>query len=536
MPSFVTVCDSTWSSASSSRSVLAASRKAKDSAAKLALQIASGLTISRDAALCLTNRKGRLPFSLRSSRGSAQLLQHLGERYVNVVGEHRRLLRAALQDAGGYEVDAAGDGFFYAFVRAGDAVRAAVAVQRAITGHPWPEGATVRVAIALHTGEATIDAGGYVGLNVHRTARICAAGWGGQILLSQDTYALIEHDLPAGVSARNLGEHRLKDLQRREQIYEILHPDLPADFPPLRSLDTLPNNLPHQLTSFIGREREMAEVKHLLTSTRLLTLTGPGGCGKTRLALQVGANLLEEFANGVWLVEPAAVNDPTLVPQAVASTWSLREEPGRALLATLGDYLKRKHMLLLLDNCEHLLVACADLAASLLETCPNLKILAISWEPLGIVEEVRYRVPPLSLPDPLRLPSPEQLMQYETVRLFTERAADALPTFKVTDQNALAVAQVCRQLDGIPLAIELAAARVKVLSVERIAERLDDTGRLRDRLRGRERRREREEAGRDMRKGGPAPPGLTQQRDRPWRGVRHTPRVYRCSVRTAQGS
>lgn len=420
---------------------------------------------------------GTVTFLFTILEGSAQLLQHLGERYVDVVGEHRRLLRAALQEAGGYEVDSAGDGFFYAFGRAGDAVRAAVAAQLAINAHPWPEGATVRVSIALHTGEATIDAGGYVGLNVHRAARICAVGWGGQILLSQETYALIEHDLPPGVSARNLGEHRLKDLQRREQIFQFVQPDLPADFPPLRSLDTLPNNLPHQLTSFIGREREMADLKNLLTTTRLLTLTGPGGCGKTRLALQVGADLLEEYANGVWLVELAALNDPALVPQAVASMWHLRPEPGRALLATLGDYLKRKHALLLLDNCEHLIGASADLAASLLQTCPNLKILAISWEPLGLAEEVLYRVPPLSLPD-LRHPAPEQVMQYEAVRLFVERATDAQPAFKVTDQNAMAVAQVCHRLDGIPLAIELAAARVKVLSVERIAERLDGMLRL----------------------------------------------------------
>lgn len=421
--------------------------------------------------------QGTVTFLFTILEGSAQLLHDLGERYVHVVEEHRRLLRAALQEAGGYEVDAAGDGFFYAFGRAGDAVQAAVAAQRAIVAHTWPEGASVRVCIALHTGEATIDAGGYVGLNVHRAARICAVGWGGQILLSQETYALIEYDLPPGVGARNLGEHRLKDLQRREQIFQVLHPELPADFPPLRSLDTLPNNLPHQLTSFIGREREMAEVKHLLTTTRLLTLTGPGGCGKTRLALQMAADLLEEFANGVWLVELAAVNSPMLVPQAVASIWSLREEPGRPLLATLGDYLKRKQALLLLDNCEHLIGASADLAASLLQTCPNLTILAISWEPLGLAEEVLYRVPPLSLPD-LRHPAPEQVMQYEAVRLFVERATDAQPAFKVTDQNAMAVAQVCHRLDGIPLAIELAAARVKVLSVERIAERLDEILRL----------------------------------------------------------
>ncbi len=422
---------------------------------------------------------GTVTFLFTNIEGSTGLLQRLDDRcYGEVLAEHQRLLRAAFQEEGGQEMDTHGDAFFVAFPRASNAVAAAVAAQLAITAHPWPEGAPMRVCMGLHTGEATIADSRYVGLNVHRAARICAAGWGGQVLLSRATHDAVTHDLPPGTSLRDLGEHRLKDLQRPEEIFQLLHPDLPTDFPPLRSLGVLSNNLPHQVTSFIGREREMAEVKRLLAATRILTLTGPGGCGKTRLALRVAADLLEEFANGVWLAELAALSDSALVPQAVASALGVREESGRSLLATLADYLQPKQLLLVLDNCEHLIGACAPLAAALLRACPRLKILALSWEVLGIAEEVTYHVPALSLPDLRRLPSLEHLTQYEAVRLFIERAADALPTFAVTNQNARAVAQVCYRLDGIPLAIELAAARVKVLSVDQIAGRLDDRFRL----------------------------------------------------------
>jgi predicted ATPase/class 3 adenylate cyclase len=421
---------------------------------------------------------GTVTFLFTDIEGSTRLLQHLGDRYADVLADQRRLIRAAFQDRDGHEIDTAGDGLFVAFGRATQAVEAAVAAQRAISLHRWPDGVSVRVRMGLHTGEATLTAGGYVGLDVHRASRISSAGHGGQILISQTTRDLVENDLPEGVSLQDVGEHRLKDLQRPERLFQVVISDLPYDFPPLKSLDALPNNLPVQLTSFVGREREIAEVKRLLTTTRLLTFTGAGGCGKTRLALQVAADVLEDYPNGVWLVELAPLSDPSLIPQAVAGELGIREQPGQSLLAILSDYLRSKKMIIILDNCEHLISECARLTDAFLHASPSLKILATSREGLGIAGELTYRVPSLSIPDLKNLPSAENLSQYEAVRLFIERAIFSQPTFAVTNRNAPAVAQVCHRLDGIPLAIELAAARVKSLPVEQIAKRLDDRFRL----------------------------------------------------------
>ncbi|MGH7428711.1 MAG: ATP-binding protein, partial [Candidatus Methylomirabilaceae bacterium] len=238
--------------------------------------------------------------------------------------------------------------------------------------------------MGMHTTEPASSEGAYFGLGLHRAARICAAGWGGQVLLSHTTGDIITGDLPAGASLRDLGQCRLKDLQLPERIFQLLHPDLPADFPPLRSLDTLPTNLPVQLSSFIGRQQEITQIKQLLTGSRLVTLVGPGGMGKTRLALQAAADLVDTFHDGVWLVELAALADPALVPQAVAAVLEVREQPGRALTETLADHLRPKHILLLLDNCEHLVAACAQLADMLLRHCPGLRVLATSREAIGI--------------------------------------------------------------------------------------------------------------------------------------------------------
>lgn len=280
-------------------------------------------------------------FLFTDIEGSTQLLQHMGDaRVAEIFADHRRLLRAAFEAGRGRELETQGDGFQVVFLSARDAILTAIAGQRAVTSHPWPEGAAVRVRMGLHTGEPVLAGEGYVGLDVHRAARICAAGWGGQILLSQATAQLGRDDLPLDVELRDLGSHRLKDLQRAETVFQVLHPELPSNFPPLRSLDRLPNNLPVQLTSFIGREREIDTVKRLFSTARLVTLTGWGGAGKTRLALQVAADLVDQFQDGVWLVELASLSDAVLVPQTVAGVLQLHERPGRPMLATLTDQLR----------------------------------------------------------------------------------------------------------------------------------------------------------------------------------------------------
>ncbi len=423
---------------------------------------------------------GTVSFLFTDIQGSTELLHGLGDqRYGEVLLEHQRILREAFAREEGAEVDTQGDAFFVAFPRAWNAVVAAVAAQQALASHPWPEGVAVRVRMGIHTGEPTLVGDHYVGLDVHRAARIAATGYGGQVLLSERTHAMAQIRLPAGVEVRDLGEHRLKDLHRPEHIYQLAIPGLPADFPPLKSLEVLVTNLPAlQLTSFVGRDREMAEIRTQLEAARLLTLLGPGGTGKTRLALQVGGDLLERFPKGVWLVELAPLADADLVVQSVATVFNVREAAGRPLLDSLIDYLKPRDLLLILDNCEHLIAAAANLAGALLRGCPHLRVLATSREPLGVAGEAAYRVPPLSRPDPARVLSAAQLGEFEASQLFIERAVLSNPQFAVTDRIAPAVARVVHRLDGIPLAIELAAARTKVLSVDQIATRLDDRFRL----------------------------------------------------------
>jgi predicted ATPase len=392
---------------------------------------------------------------------------------------HDALVEALVTEHGGVVVRPRGEGDsrFAVFARATDAVAAAAALHRALHAEPWPPETPLWVRLALHTGEADLRDGDYYGSAVNRAARLRAIAHGGQALLSQATHDLARDALPPEVGLQDLGEHRLADLARPERVFQLLAAGAPADFPPLRSLDALPHNLPVQLTSFVGREREQATVRALLGRHRLVTLTGPGGTGKTRLALHLAAELLDAYPDGVWLVELAALADPALVPQEVATAVGVREEPGRPLAATLTDALKPQRRLLVLDNCEHLLDACARLADALLRACPRVTVLATSREALGIAGEVVWRVPSLPLPE-LRegddAPPVAALARNEAVRLFVDRALLVQPAFAVTPHNAAAVAQVCARLDGIPLALELAAARVRVLTVEQIAARLDD--------------------------------------------------------------
>ncbi len=422
--------------------------------------------------------EGTITFLFTDLEGSTRLLQHIGDRYAGVLADHHRLLRAAFRERGGEEREVAGDGLFFTFPSARAALLAAVAAQRAVLGHAWPDGVAVRIRMGFHTGEPILGETGQVGLDIHRAARICAAAHGGQVLISQTVRDLVGDDLPPDVSLRDLGEHRLKDLARPEHLFQVVAAGIPADFPPLKSLDVFPNNLPVQLTSFIGREREIAEVTRLLASTHLLTLTGVGGCGKTRLSHQVAAEVIEEYTHGVWLVDLASLVAPELVPQSVASVLSVREEQHRSLADTLVDHLRPRRLLLVLDNCEHLLAACGRLAGLLLQRCPELRILATSREGLGVPGEVLYPVRSMSVPDLEALPTVDALRQYESVRLFADRASARVPGFAVTPQNAGAVAQVCHRLDGLPLAIELAVGRITALSPDQIARRLDDRFRL----------------------------------------------------------
>jgi predicted ATPase/transcriptional regulator with XRE-family HTH domain len=373
------------------------------------------------------------------------------------------------------------DGAVCAFPQAAAAVLVAGALQQALWDRPAALGSAmedvamgaVSVCLALHTGWAEPGADDrYAGPTRRRATRLVRLGHGGQILLTPATCELVKDRLPEGVWLQRLGQHRLSAVERPQLLAQLLPAMLPRSFPPLRPLLLPPTNLPVQLTSFIGRVQEQTEVETLLGQAALVTLVGAGGCGKTRLALAIAADLLEEYPDGVWLVELAALRDPALVPQAVTTTLGLREEAGLSLLTTLVETLRSRRLLLVLDNCEHLLSACADLATALLRRCPYLHLLATSREPLAISGESSYRVHSLALPAPDQQAPLAVLGAFEGVRLFVERARASRPDFVLREENAVVVARICRRLDGMPLAIELAAARVGSLPVEAIATRL----------------------------------------------------------------
>ncbi len=422
-----------------------------------------------------------MTFLLTDIEGSTRLWEASGAAMAEAVPLHYALLADAIERHGGVRPveQGEGDSVMAAFARASDAVAAALQAQLALSRQPWPAGLDLRVRIALHAAEAQIrDEGNYFGVALSRCARLRGIAHGGQSLLSRAVHDLTVDRLPDGATLVDLGIHRLRDLGRPEHIYALSHPDLPDVVEPLRSLDALPNNLPDQLTTFIGRKHELEEVTSLLDSTRLVTLTGAGGCGKTRLATQAAAEALERFPGGVWWVELAPVPDAAGVDQALAESLSVRPLPGQSSRDAVIAKLAGASVLLVLDNCEHLLEASAETTEALLRACPEVTVLSTSRAPLGVPGETAWRVPSLSLPDNAQIEPLGALTQCDAVRLFIERALQVRPNFTVNADNAPAIAQTCHDLDGIPLAIELAAARVRVLSPQQIAAGLGDRFRL----------------------------------------------------------
>jgi predicted ATPase/class 3 adenylate cyclase len=402
--------------------------------------------------------------------GSTRLLRRSGDAYAGLLAEHRRLLREAFERYGGHVLDSEGDAFFVAFSSANDAASAAAEAQRALAEHEWPGEHEVRVRMGLHTGEPRPVGDRYVGLDVHHAARVMAAGHGGQVLVSESTRALLDER----IRLRDLGSHRLKDLAGMLRLFQLDVEGLPTEFPPLKTLDNRITNLPTPPNAFIGRTRELADMHELLQrdEVRLLTLIGTGGTGKTRLALQLAADVVAHFRHGVFFVSLAPVRDWELVPPTIARTLGLREQPGETVLETLTEYVRDRELLLVLDNFEQVLAA-APALAGLLSSAPGLRLLVTSRTPLRLRGERAYRVPQLDVPDLRRPAVAAEVADCESVRLFVERAQAASVDFAVSDENVEAVAEICVRLDGLPLAIELAAPRVRTLPPPALLRRLD---------------------------------------------------------------
>lgn len=417
---------------------------------------------------------GTVTFFFSDIEGSTRLLEALGADYPDLLERHRRIARAAFSRCAAVELGTEGDSFFAVFPSAADAVSAAVAIQRGIAAEEWPQAATLRVRIGLHTGEARIADDGYVGLDVHRAARIMAAAHGGQILISEATRALVERTVGDGIGLLDLGQHRLRDLSARERLFQVVAEGLPAEFPMLRSLDVTPNNLPTQASALVGRESELSDINGHIDDpgVRLLTLTGPGGIGKTRLALQAAADQVERFRDGVYFVDLSSVREAAAALQAIVRVVGVAVAGEDRLREAIVQHLETRRVLLLLDNFEQVMEA-ADDVAEILGRCPRLKLLVTSREALRVRGEQLFPVAPLSLPGGnIARATAEDISGYEAVRLFVERAQDARPSFLLTDEDAAAVAEICTRLDGLPLAIELAAASLKLFSARELRDRL----------------------------------------------------------------
>ena len=423
--------------------------------------------------------RGTVTFLFTDIEGSTRLWQQYPEGMKPALSEHDRLMRDAIESRNGYVFKTIGDAFCAAFATAADAVAAALEAREKLSAARWGEIDTIRARMALHTGTAEEREGDYFGQTLNRVARLLSTGHGGQILISQPTYELVRDSFPESALIEDLGEHRLKDLTRPEHVYQVVTSGPSNEFPALKSQDAKPNNLPIQATRLIGRENEVSAVVQLLRrdDVRLVTLTGPGGTGKTRLSLQVAGEMLAEFENGVFFIGLAPISDPDLVVGAIAQALGLQDVSGRPLIDSLTSFLKNRHLLLLLDNFEQIISA-APLVAGLLKECPTLSVLVTSREVLRLSGEFDYAVPVLTIP---KRPqnrgawnaSLPELTQFESVQLFIERAAAIMPEFEVTGENAPAIAEICYRLDGLPLAIELAVARIHVLSPLEILSRLE---------------------------------------------------------------
>jgi len=421
---------------------------------------------------------GTVTFLFTDIEGSTKLAQEHPDEWESLRERHHAILQSAMDTNNGYVFQIIGDAFCVAFHNAIDGLNAAIEAQYHLQAENWGK-TPIKVRMGLHTGEAIERGGIYKGyLSLSLVQRVMSAGHGMQMLLSNATGQLVQDCLPNATELLDLGERRLKNILHPERLYQVNVWGLSTTFPPVKTLDSFPNNLPVQITSFIGRKQEIYDVKHALNDHHLVTLTGVGGTGKTRLSLQVAADLLDHIEHGIWFVELAALTDPEFIPQTILSAVGIQDQRGNSPLEFLKNYFRNKHALIILDNCEHLITACASVAETLLNAAPHLKILASSREALGVKGEKTYQVPSLSLPNPKQPSDIEQLSQYEAVRLFIDRASLVAPEFNVDKNNAPYIAQICFDLDGIPLALELAAARVKVMSVEQIAARLKHRFRL----------------------------------------------------------
>jgi len=418
---------------------------------------------------------GTVTFLLTDIEGSTALWERLPEAMRLTVARHDALLTERIEQHRGSVIRSRGEGdsFFAVFGRANDAVAAAREIQQALRVETWPTETPLRVRMAMHTGEAELRAGDYFGSAVNRCARLRAIAYGGQVLLSRATHDLIRDAPPEGVELLDLGEYHLKDILRPERVFQIAERDAPSAFPPLKAFEARPNNLPVQTTTLIGREREVAEVTQLLLNdVRLLTLSGTGGIGKTRLAVEVAQRLAERGLLSVAFTELAPIADPSLVTHAIAAAVGVREQVDHPLLETIVDWLRSMRLLLVLDNCEHLVAACGAVAQALRRACPELRILATSRAPLAVSGEVIWSVPLLTVSaDEASEPEPHEYG--EAVQLFVERARLKLSGFRLNAENADAVVEICRRLDGLPLAIELAAARIQLLLPAAMLSRLD---------------------------------------------------------------